>query len=90
MTWWMAKTIAVSVEMYLAAGVLFAATFLPRGVLTIDEGLRASPVGVRVLLAPGMMLLWPIFLRRWIAGTPAPAEQNAHRLAALRTPGARP
>ena len=90
MTWWMAKTIAVSVETYLAAGVLFAAAFLPRGVLTIDEGLRASPVGVRVLLAPGMMLLWPIFLRRWIAGTPAPAEQNAHRLAARRTPGARP
>jgi hypothetical protein len=90
MTWWMARTIAASVEMYLGAGVLFALGFLPRGVLTIDERLRASPVAVRVLLAPGMMLLWPIFLRRWIAGTPAPVEHNAHRRGARRAPETRP
>jgi hypothetical protein len=89
MTWWMAKTIAVLVEVYLAAGVLFAVAFLPRGALTIDERLKASPIAVRVLLAPGMTLLWPIFLRRWITGTPVPVEQNAHRRAA-RAPGTRP
>jgi hypothetical protein len=90
MTWWMAKTIAVSVEMYLGAGVLFAVAFLPRGVLTIDERLKGSPVAVRVLLAPGMALLWPIFLHRWIAGTSAPVEQNAHRRAAAPAPGTHP
>jgi hypothetical protein len=84
MTWWTAKAVALAVEAYLGAGVLFALAFLPRGVLTIDEGLRRSPVAVRVLLAPGMTLLWPIFLRRWIAGTPAPIETNAHRRAATR------
>ena len=89
MTWWVAKTIAVSVEMYLAVGVLFAIAFLPRGVLTIDERLGASPVSVRVLLAPGMVLLWPIFLRRWIVGTPAPVERNAHRRAAREQGAAR-
>ena len=89
MTWWMAKTIATSVELYLGAGVLFALAFLPRGVLTIDEGLRASPVAVRVLLAPGMTLLWPIFLRRWIAGTPAPVERTHIGAPRARAPGAR-
>ena len=81
----------VAVSLAVGCLMLFAAIqAVVNPALTIDEGLRASPVGVRVLLAPGMILLWPIFLRRWIAGTPAPAEQNAHRLAARRTPGARP
>jgi hypothetical protein len=87
MTWWMARAVATSMEAYLLAGVLFAIVFLPRGVLAIDDGLRASPRMVRVLLAPGMVLLWPIFLRRWIAGRGAPPERNAHRRAAARTGG---
>jgi hypothetical protein len=89
MTWWLARAVATSIEAYLAAGALFAVAFLPRGVLAIDDGLRGSPVTVRVLLAPGMMLLWPIFLRRWMTGRGAPAERNAHRRAAART-GSRP
>jgi hypothetical protein len=87
MTWWMARVVASAVEAYLAAGVLFALVFLPRGVLAIDDGLRASPVMVRVLLVPGMTLLWPIFLRRWIAGRGAPTERNAHRSAAAGAGG---
>lgn len=87
MTWWMAKAVATSVEAYLAVGALVALAFLPRGVLAIDDGLRASPVMVRVLLVPGMMLLWPIFLRRWISGRRAPTERNAHRSAAARIGG---
>jgi hypothetical protein len=87
MTWWIARALATAIEAYLAAGALFALVFLPRGVLAIDGGLRASPVMVRVLLVPGMTLLWPIFLRRWITGRGAPAEQNAHRRAAARAGG---
>jgi hypothetical protein len=87
MTWWMARAVATSIEAYLMAGALFALAFLPRGVLAIDDGLRASPVMVRVLLIPGMMLLWPIFLRRWIGGRGVPTERNAHRSAAARTGG---
>jgi hypothetical protein len=89
MTWSMARLVAIAIESYLAAGALFALVFLPRGVLAIDAGLRASPVMVRVLLAPGMMLLWPIFLRRWITGRGAPTERNAHRTAVVRA-GERP
>ena len=84
MTWWTARVVATSLEAYLAAGLLFALLFLPRGVLAIDGGLRASPAAVRLLLVPGMTLLWPIFLRRWITGRGAPAERNAHRDAAVR------
>ena len=87
MTWWAARVLATSAEAYLTAGLLFALVFLPRGVLTIDDGLRHSPVMVRVLLVPGMVLLWPIFLRRWITGRAVPAERNAHRSAAI---GGRP
>jgi hypothetical protein len=87
MTWWMARVVAISIESYLVAGALFALAFLPRGVLAIDGGLRTSPVMVRVLLVPGMTLLWPIFLRRWITGRGAPAERNAHRSAAADAGG---
>jgi hypothetical protein len=81
--------VATAVEAYLTAGAVFALAFLPRGVLAIDDGLRASPVMVRVLLVPGMTLLWPIFLRRWMTGRGAPAERNAHRSAAARPTGGR-
>lgn len=87
MTWWMARLVAIAIEAYLVAGALFAVVFLPRGVLAIDDGLRTSPVMVRVLLAPGMTLLWPIFLRRWITGRGAPTERNAHRSAAADVGG---
>jgi hypothetical protein len=90
MTWWMARAVATSVEAYLGAGAVFALAFLPRGVLAIDDGLRASPPTVRLLLVPGMMLLWPVFLRRWISGRGAPVERNAHRDAAALRAGARP
>ena len=87
MNWWMSRVVATSIEAYLLAGASFAIVFLPRGVLAIDGGLRASPVMVRVLLVPGMVLLWPIFLCRWITGRGAPTERNAHRSAAAQPRG---
>jgi len=77
-----AEIIATVVEGYAVLGLVFAALFLPRGILRIDERLRASPVAVRVLLTPGVAALWPLFAWRWIARIEPPIEQNAHRAAA--------
>lgn len=60
-----AQVVAVVVETYLAAGLAFALLFLPRAAIRVDPGLGRSPVTVRLLLAPGVVLLWPVLARRW-------------------------
>jgi hypothetical protein len=59
-----ARVVAAGVEAYLAAGVLFALAFLPRAAARVDPALARSPVAVRILLAPGVVLLWPVLSRR--------------------------
>jgi hypothetical protein len=77
-----ARILVTIAESYALAGVLFALAFLPRGIVRVDERLRASPWTVRVLLLPGIAALWPLFAWRWITGRAAPDERNPHRLAA--------
>lgn len=60
-----AQVVAAVVETYLVAGIAFALVFLPRGAARVDPGIARSPVAVRLLLAPGVVLLWPVLARRW-------------------------
>ena len=71
-------------EIYLARGLLFAVAFAARGVDSLDPAASESTRGFRILIVPGAMILWPLLLRRWLRGSPQPAENNAHRAAALR------
>lgn len=69
---------------YLAAGVVFAVPFAVRGVGAIDPIAAESTRGFRLIIVPGAIALWPLLLRRWIAGSAPPVERNAHREAANR------
>ena len=51
---------------YLAAGVLVAAVFLTWGVGRVDANARGA-YAFRPLVAPGIVLLWPLVLWRWRA-----------------------
>lgn len=67
---------------YAAAGLLFALLFLfvLRGVDRIDPSARAGSRGFRWIVLPGVAALWPLLLRRWLAGASEPPEEsNAHR-----------
>lgn len=78
----LALTVAGS---YLALGVLFAIPFLLVGVKRIDPDAAEGTWGFRVLIAPGVVLLWPALARRWFGGQSEPREErNAHRDAANR------
>lgn len=48
------------------AGLAVAVVFLLVGIDRVDEAARGS-YAVRPILAPGVILLWPLVLWRWIA-----------------------
>jgi hypothetical protein len=64
---------------YLAAGMVFAVPFVLRGVGAVDPVAAESTRGFRLIIVPGVIALWPLLLRRWIAGAPRPVERTAHR-----------
>jgi hypothetical protein len=60
----MAAALLMIGKVYLLAGLAVAAAFLSVGVQRIDE--RAAGAWVfRVLLVPGILLVWPLVLWRW-------------------------
>jgi len=80
-----ASTIVSIMTVYLACGVVFAGPFVWRGVVRIDPVARDSTVGFRLLIVPGVTLLWPLLAIRWARGSGhPPLELTAHRRAAAR------
>lgn len=78
-----AAALLITLAIYLACGLLFAIPFALVGVKRIDPHAAGGSWGFRLLVIPGTMALWPLLLRRWVAGVKAPPEEwNAHRHAA--------
>jgi hypothetical protein len=53
---------------WLTVGAIVAVPFLALAVGRVVEGARGSSLAFRLLVLPGAILLWPVILRRWIAG----------------------
>jgi hypothetical protein len=68
--------------LYLALGLVLVAPIVLRGINRIAPVARASSWGFRLIIIPGVIALWPILLRRWIAGHTAPDERTPHKVAA--------
>lgn len=69
--------------LHLAAGVLFAGPFVGFGVARIDPHAARASWGFRLIILPGVILLWPLLAHRWWRGNRHPPEERtAHRLAA--------
>jgi hypothetical protein len=79
-----ATVLVWSIQIYLLVGILFAAYCLFAGGLgRIERGAAEGTRGFRLLMVPGLMALWPVLVRRALAGAgAAPIEKNAHRDAA--------
>jgi hypothetical protein len=76
----LAQIVVALFELYVLAGVVFAAMFLPRAVARMDPRVAGSPRVLRLLILPGVAALWPLFAWRWIAGAHEPIEKNPHRV----------
>ena len=68
--------------LYLTLGLLFAVPFVLRGAQAVDPSASSGTWGFRVLILPGTVALWPLLALRWMRGSGAPVERNAHRDAA--------
>ena len=51
---------------YVAAGGVFAAAFLTRGVSRIDAAAANAPLSFRLVILPGVVAFWPLLLVKWI------------------------
>jgi hypothetical protein len=51
---------------YLFAGIVFASLFLFKGIHIVDEGAHGSSRGFYIIIIPGIVLLWPLLLKKWI------------------------
>ena len=63
------RTVTLILEaaaLYAAAGFAFALAFLSVGIGRIDPAARGSGLGFRLTILPGVVLLWPLMLARWI------------------------
>jgi hypothetical protein len=65
---------------YLLAGVMFAVPFALRWAGRLDAVAAHGTGGFRLLILPGVILLWPLLLIRLVRGDrQPPVERTAHR-----------
>ncbi|MYF95726.1 MAG: hypothetical protein F4210_09500 [Holophagales bacterium] len=81
-----AEVVVLLCTVYIACGLVFAPFFAWRGVGRVDPAARSSGLGFRLIILPGVAVLWPVLLRRWLTGSSPPSERNAHRDAAAARP----
>ena len=56
---------------YVLLGLLFGLYFIFIGAAKIDPGMAESKKGIRVLLFPGVIATWPLFIRKAFTSKPS-------------------
>lgn len=80
-----AEFVVTAVALYLAFGAAFAAVFLWRWVGILDPLATHGTTGFRILVFPGVAMLWPVFALRLARGVMEPPDEwTAHRAAVRR------
>ena len=62
----MIEILLIIVAVYLLVGVLFVIPFLMKGLNKVDEGANGSTIGFKIIIIPGVIVFWPVFLSKWI------------------------
>lgn len=62
----MVAIILLMAAAYLAAGIVFTIPFITRGITRIDEGAAGSGLGFRLIIIPGVIVFWPVLLKKWL------------------------
>ncbi len=62
----MVSILLIVAELYLIAGILFAILSLSKGIKKVDAAAHGSGWGFRLVILPGIIVLWPVLLIKWI------------------------
>jgi len=65
----MVEILLIIAAIYLLGGVLFVIPFLMKGLNEIDEGAHDSTIGFKIIIIPGVIVLWPVLLSKWMKKT---------------------
>ena len=68
----MVEILLIIVAIYLALGACFVVPFLIKGLAKVDEGTHGSTIGFKIIIIPGVIVLWPVLLKKWMKKNPAP------------------
>jgi len=76
-----ANSIVYPLVLYAGIGLVFSVPFVWWGVKRIDSEAQGAGVGFRLLIVPGVVAFWPMFLYRLMRGIVEPSvEKTPHRL----------
>jgi hypothetical protein len=73
------RTLVWIVQGYLILGIVFAVPVALFFLARLDPAARGNTWGFRIIVIPGLTLMWPLFLWRLLRNQQAPVECNAHR-----------
>jgi hypothetical protein len=59
------SVILIIALIYLLIGVLFVPFFYAKGIRHIDETVKGSSIGFYIIISPGVIVFWPVLLRKW-------------------------
>ena len=77
------RAVVDGLRAYVSVSVVIATLISVFGVQRIDSSAKGwRNMVCRVLIIPGLSLLWPWLIKRLWFGAPPAVERNAHRLAA--------
>ena len=69
-----------SLTVYAGLGLAFALVFVSVAITRLDEEAHGAGIGFRLLILPGTVAFWPLFLSRWLRSVKEPPiENNPHR-----------
>lgn len=80
----MVEVLLAAMGVHLLVGLLFGAAFVSKGVQRVDPAAAGSGVGFRLVILPGVAMLWPLLALRWMRGAGPPDERTAHKDMAAR------
>ena len=63
----MAELIIITMLFYLACGGLFSIVLLLKGIDRIDPAARNAGFGFKLIILPGLIVLWPLLLKKFLA-----------------------
>ncbi len=58
--------ILLGIALYSIIGVVFSLVFMREGLIKTDPSVKGSGVLFKFFIFPGLIIFWPLFMRKWI------------------------